>query len=568
MKLILRQYLSDLRERDELDAILPDILSELGFNVLSRPSLGTRQAGVDVSAVGPDEEDGGRKKLFLFTIKSGDLKRSVWDNGSAQAVRPSLNEILDHYIMNRVSNEHRDLDIVICLCIGGEIKEDVRDQWKGFIESNTTKKIEFREWNGDKLAGLLLSGVLREELIGSEFQSIFRKSISMVDEPDIACRYFEDLVRRLLSGNNSMRNQLTRLRQVYICLWVLFVWARDAGNLESPFRASEFAILQIWNDCRSVSRKNKLGREKLNLLDQIIMLYLLISEELLTKLECYAKQPFALSVAVASRSSIDVNLALFQQFGRVCAFGIWHHWWARCKADPETQKAYTDKQNRAFKTAVDMITTNSTLKSPIRDDFAIEISLFLHLAQICDATDTASGYLEELVQRIVFSINRRGKYPIATVSYSDLAGHPQNQSDEYYHEHTCGSVLYPLLVAWLDRLNLHKSRSLLASCIQNKLPHTTQQVWVPDVNTENKIWRGNVDHGVAITGLPICGNPAQYSKILDQIVIDYTSFNDLSTTKTGVTPMLLMACRNFRLPVPPQLWFFDTDFQTTKSGTD
>ena len=28
MKLILRQYLADLRERDELDAVLPDLVSE------------------------------------------------------------------------------------------------------------------------------------------------------------------------------------------------------------------------------------------------------------------------------------------------------------------------------------------------------------------------------------------------------------------------------------------------------------------------------------------------------------------------------------------------------------
>ena len=37
MKLILRQYLANLRERNELDAILPDLLSQMGMNVISRP---------------------------------------------------------------------------------------------------------------------------------------------------------------------------------------------------------------------------------------------------------------------------------------------------------------------------------------------------------------------------------------------------------------------------------------------------------------------------------------------------------------------------------------------------
>ena len=52
MKLIIRQYLASLNERDELDAILPDILSEMGLTVYSRPGRGTRQDGVDVAATG------------------------------------------------------------------------------------------------------------------------------------------------------------------------------------------------------------------------------------------------------------------------------------------------------------------------------------------------------------------------------------------------------------------------------------------------------------------------------------------------------------------------------------
>src|SRR2546425_632665 len=52
MKLIIREYLGSLRERGELDAILPDLLSQMGLNVYSRPARGTRQDGVDVGAVG------------------------------------------------------------------------------------------------------------------------------------------------------------------------------------------------------------------------------------------------------------------------------------------------------------------------------------------------------------------------------------------------------------------------------------------------------------------------------------------------------------------------------------
>ncbi len=104
MKLILREYLASLRERSELDAILPDLLSELGFNVYSRPGRGTVQHGVDVAAISPDADGG--KKVYLFSIKKGDLTRQDW-NGTVQALRPSLDDIIDTYIPTHIPEQHK-----------------------------------------------------------------------------------------------------------------------------------------------------------------------------------------------------------------------------------------------------------------------------------------------------------------------------------------------------------------------------------------------------------------------------------------------------------------------------
>jgi len=560
VKLILRQYLSDLRERNELDAVLPDLLSELGFNVLSRPGLGTRQNGVDVVAVGPDEDASGRNKLFLFTIKPGDLRRRDWDDGSPQALRPSLNEILDSYIPTRIPEQYRDLDIAICICIGGEIKEDVQVQWTGYVQNHSTDKISFREWNGDKLAGLLLSGVLRQELLEPRLQSHFQKSIAMVDHPDVAYRFFMRLTQGLLAGDVREENRLTRLRQVYICLWVLFVWAREAHNLEAPLRASEYAVLYVWNDCRSVLGKKTVQQDmRLTVLDQTIQLHLLISGGLLMeKLGAYADKPLALSMAVASQSSVDVNLSLFEQLGRFSLYGLWQHWWACKQTKEDAVRVFVDQRNRALRMAIAMINANPTLRSPIRDDFAIEIALFMILAQVCGATRDVSGYLEDVAHRVRFSIERRGRYPVLMRDYQDLAGHPVDRSREYFEEHTRASVLYPLLIAWLDRLCLRDTRDVLAACIEKNLAHTTHQVWLPDENTDQRFWTGGTDHGQAISDLPLCKEPPHYAALLDKIVAEHTAFNDLSTTKSGLWPIFLMACLHFRLPVPPQLWFLRT----------
>lgn len=183
MKLLIRDYLASLKEREELDAVLPDLLSELGFTVYSRPRRGTLQHGVDIAAVG--EDDDGERKVFLFSVKPGDLTRQDWD-GTPQALRSSLNEIRDVYIRNRIPARYKHLKVVVCLAFGGDVHEQVRESLTGYIAENTTNRISFDEWNGDKIAGLILKGILREEILPKSMRSSFQKAVAMVDEPDVS----------------------------------------------------------------------------------------------------------------------------------------------------------------------------------------------------------------------------------------------------------------------------------------------------------------------------------------------------------------------------------------------
>ena len=53
MKLVIREYLASLKERDELDAVLPDLLNELDFPFCSGPAPGTQEYAGDVPGVCP-----------------------------------------------------------------------------------------------------------------------------------------------------------------------------------------------------------------------------------------------------------------------------------------------------------------------------------------------------------------------------------------------------------------------------------------------------------------------------------------------------------------------------------
>jgi hypothetical protein len=81
---IVREFFRGLKERHELDAIIPELLTAMGYEVISRPMVGTRQYGADVAAIGTDDD--GIRKLFLFVIKKGDLTREEWDDSPAGSI--------------------------------------------------------------------------------------------------------------------------------------------------------------------------------------------------------------------------------------------------------------------------------------------------------------------------------------------------------------------------------------------------------------------------------------------------------------------------------------------------
>lgn len=557
MKLILRQYLADLKERGELDSILPEVLSELGFNVLSKPSRGTRQNGVDVAAVGKDDEDSNRKKLFLFTIKSGDLTRRGWDDGSPHAVRQSLNDILDVYIDSRIAKPYQGLSIVICLCIGGEIREDAQTQWIGFTNRNAKTNVDFRFWNGDKIAGLMASRVLGKEFILPGPKTSIQKAIAMVDHPDVSYKHFTLLVNSLLENVKTPKTLMRSFRQIYICCWVLYVWAREEKNLDAPFRSSEYMLLRIWNRCRdSICQKGRYYKKLSQILMQAIELHVSVAEELLiTKLTPYLKEKYAMSLAVNSPSYIDVNLVVFEYFGRLCLLGIWQHWTASSKSIQVERVEWEEKRNHSLDLAEAMIARNPTLLSPIRDDFMIEISLFMILAQACDRENAIRNYFQSLIEQLSFALECRQDFPIPTQDYNHLLRHADEKSDEVFKDQTSASVLFPLLVRTCDELCLFEERVQLLKQIREILPHTTLQMFLVNEESEEKIWNGDFDHGTSVIDVPVFEDGDEYKHFVQHCAGANSHFDQLSSTVASIVPLHLVACRHFRFPTPPQMWF-------------
>ncbi|NTU44057.1 MAG: hypothetical protein HGA99_00835 [Chlorobiaceae bacterium] len=557
MKLILKQYLSSLKERDELDAILPDLLSQLGLNVFSRPGRGTRQYGVDVGAVG--SLDGGQEKVYLFSIKQGDLTRIDWDGNSLQSLRQSLNQIVDAYISNYLPAEYHDKDVVICICIGGDVQEQVRLELESYIKQHSNNRITFSQWNGDELATRIQSCFLREELLPVNARSRLRKSLALLDEPEASFQHFAALVKSLsVFDDQKDTSRVTALRQISICLWILFSWARDANNMEAAYLSSELTLLHAWKiGVPFFEAKGKIAEAISTSIASIFSVYSQICNEyLVINVLPHTSKLHALSSAVRASCSLDVNLKLFDLLGRLAIGGIWAYWGAShstANEDLDAKKQLLQESSMYSESLKQLINSNPVLLLPVKDEQAIDIFTAVFLLSFERSNhDYLKKWLAEIVTRSAFALQTNGRYPCNLDSYSDLLSHPKSGDTEYLKNVTKGSILFPVIALWaalLDDEEMYKQVALLK---EKHLNHCGFQVWFPDEISEEHFYTNSDTHGAA---LPVCVEKSR-EEFLAPIFSECDQsqhFKKMSAIKYNWWPLLIVACRHYRLPLPPNL---------------
>lgn len=560
MKLLLKQYLASLKERDELDIVLPDILSEVGFTVISRPMRGTTQYGVDVVAVGRNTASGA-KTLYLLSIKSGDLTRSEWASGE-QALRPSLEEILDVYIPKHLPVRYKDLPIIIALCFGGDVQENVRTRVDGFIDRNTVpSKIAFEEWNGDHIASLIATGLLRENIFPREMQTSFRKAVALVDEPAVCVAHFTNLINQLTDAapkNNAERLRIAR--QIYLASWTVFIWCRDAENLEAAFQSSAVATLHLWNWCHTSFGSSVSAKALGEVMKKMVGLNHLIADTFIEQhVAPYCDVQDGLGASVPSASSTDINLQLFEVLGRVALNGIWlihKRSLLPDTASPEIVASLDDEISKASILTHKLIQTNPVLFTPLRDDHAIEITLTGLFLKETGAGGFFRDWIEQITLSSIFSHRTNSAYPCVLRDYARLAAHPKS-TEGYQEEATAGSILYPTLGVWLSIYSSQQTFSYLAEFHASDMKHSNWQLWVPDDVTDEHLYTNSAVHGACVSDLRTAdGTEALLNQINKEIEAS-SEFADLSAIRLGCWPIVLMACHFHRLPIPPHFWAMD-----------
>ena len=551
MKLVIRQYLASLKERGELDALLPDLLSQMGLEVFLKPGIGSRQYGVDVGAFGKLSSES-ESKVYLFSVKSGDLDRRDWD-GKPQDLRPSINEIIDVFIRTRIPAEYKERPVEICLCFGGEVKEEVRANVSMFLDELKTDDLSLSEWNGDKLADLIEQHMLREELLPKNCRGLLRKSLAMIDEPEVSFKHFSQLAISLTcTDDKKPKDILTGIRQLCLCLWILYSWCRDEDNLESAYLSAEFTLLNAWEAAKfSFDKQNKVAASTLTTLDSILRLNLQISNQYIEeKIIPHCNSLYAISHAVRPSCATDVNLKLFDVLGRLALTGCWSHWYFQVsEKDVEAGKFFSEAVAKYQDSIKQLIVNNPILFTPYKDEQAIDLVLALWFLSLNHKHwRNINSWLSDMSREIYQMFKISDKYPTTIQSYAELIEHPVDKTDEYKKNVTKGSILYPYISAFSAIMGFSEPYEIVKKIKEEFLPHCNFQVYFLDESSEDHFYRFDKMHGTTLSNVCVTEKP---DELIKQLVSECDQSNkvyDMSAFR--LWPIILTGCRHYRLPIP------------------
>jgi hypothetical protein len=449
MKLILAHFLRTLRERDEFDRLLPELLTEIGYVTLARPQTGVRQFGVDFAAVGLSPEDG-IKEILLFVIKQGDIGRTEWDGDPKTSVRPSLVEVLDVYLNTHITPEHSQLRKVVVVATTGDFKQDILLNWKGFVDSNQSKAA-FQFWSGDHVAGLLERYLLNENLFAAQDRLDLRKALALAGDRDYTFTDFLKLLRRQLGieQNGSVseplmsQKQLAKaVRRVNLATQVCAHWAQSDGDRKQALWVTERALLWTWHRIQFCEPAD---RQALYIpYADMWLAYLNTSRQYFEVMQ----QHFSVKDGMSGycRESAEFSLVLFEHIGFLGSIGL-------CQAlTPSSgDEIAKDKAKNAHVIADalrDLIRNNEASGSPRLDRHATDICLALCLLMVTSRHEVASEWLADIAYRLNFSFLNKRMFPIGTDSLDDLVDFEVSGGEETAEALMRTSWMLPTVAAW------------------------------------------------------------------------------------------------------------------------
>lgn len=527
MNFLTSEYIALLKEDGELDKLLVDILISKNIIPISKPQKG-RQYGVDIAAIGKDKDN--IEKLFLVTVKQGNITRSVWDSGQ-NSVRQSLNEIREAYINASLTARQKKLPKIIIVATNGVLEQTIQISWAQYTEKFKEEGVEFEFWGIDDISKMVSENLLSDRLFSSEMRSLLKKTLAFLELKDYDLNHYKKLVNLVLDKPlKTKKPVLKRLKLLQICLNIVFKWAEDNGYLKSAIYAADKTILKSfeWLNIQGHFKEKYVYLEFYNL--HSIRREIGIAYFNKVNNHYFVEH----SLQRYSKNQIEYSLTVWEEIGILANIGLTEIRHYQYHLNPKTQELAAVYERSAItisEALVSLIDTNPTSHYPLYDNHVIDIEPAMRFLYLTGKKDECIKWLRTLVVGIHDAKILKGFFPLFRENYENLVDYyiGNKKQDEK------SSMLLTFLADWCAILNSSEAYEDLKKILElfdNKL---NLQIWFPKSETEefylnNGYSResGKVKHSIALHDLL-----EDYNKEMKEEVKLFSSEKEFDSIKVG-----------------------------------
>ena len=551
LRLLLEDYLGLMREEGELDVYLPLLLSAMGHELVYRAQKGTRQYGVDISSVGKDED--GKKKLFLWLVKCGDIGRRDWDSGE-QSIRQSINDVSDTYLGTHVAPQHARLAKKLVVLTNGDFNAAVGLTIASYLKKwSTQNRIEAETCNGSRLAAWTERYLLDEHVLPPRGRALLRRMLANVGAPELSVSVGRTLIEELVSGAKGpaksaasrRKRQIMALRGIRTALSVLKVWAQKERNQLAPYQLAEFAVLCVWAGLHKDLQKGNrdVASEFANLLFQLADIA-----------EAYHElvQPYYVTqnaFATALPDSLLVTDVVFKELGRL---GLQGCIWALYATEGKSAVA-ENLANVYVNRLLALLASHTCSQSPAYDHHSVDIHAALLLLIIGNRRSEAMQWLANLAMRLAH-VGKAPKYWPLSAPFEDALA-IRHGYEEPSEEYRSTSTLLPVLLLWTALLGMKDVYLFIRDTVLPLVPKTTLNFWSSDHGFDELVADPLTlqRHGVGEGVLNVPAEPADFLSEMSAVLPGIESIEQAGWYVLRAAYIPLLAALHWRLQVPREM---------------
>ena len=545
LQLILTHYLASLRERNELDALLPELLKAMGHSVHSRAQTGVPQAGVDLLSTQVDAE--GVEEVFLWILKFGDLGRGDLHSGQ-QAVEPSVHEAVNEYVRNRLAADLVGKPVRVVVVSNGVLKQEAQSGFAALTKYVNEKGHRLEFWGMDQLTPLIEAHLFDEALLLTHGKSDLRAALAGLEESETAVRRFVRFLNTCFDAPAPEHEQAAATRRRFFLkrcaaaamgYGVLTVWSIAENNLKPAVIAGDCALARLWAEAVKAGLANdEEFRERFAAclrvhLDTLESYYERIMPALLLPrvLVGYRPNPVVYAQLVFEELGRLATLLLIAQFTGV----------------PTVVRGGIHQALKKF------VSTHTVCYRPVFDDHGIDLSLALCALLGEDDVRSTNSVLRNTIATLKIALRQNAYLPVDTDLMEDaMAAHVMGtaQPREFFQTSTLVPMLATIAAAIGDDEGLSQLRALALH-----MEGVTLERWYPNKELETFAGakRNLVDVGASRVLAEIRATAPEEVEASLSIPEGASERDDFVWYGSSLEVLVALSARLHRHPLPP--WF-------------